>query len=77
MRIYITSAFFIEPIELEVEVSDDINQVKNQIHLLKGIPPDQQRLVFIGKELNGDRTLSDYNINKESVLHLILCLRGD
>eukprot|EP00051_Salpingoeca_urceolata_P011910 m.148149 g.148149 ORF g.148149 m.148149 type:complete len:80 (+) comp17307_c0_seq3:451-690(+) len=63
-------------IELDIEPEDSVRRIKERVEEKQGIPPEQQRLIFGGKQMNDDSTAADYKVQGGSVIHLVLALRG-
>uniref|UniRef100_A0A671P735 Ubiquitin-like protein NEDD8 n=1 Tax=Sinocyclocheilus anshuiensis TaxID=1608454 RepID=A0A671P735_9TELE len=67
---------FPHKIEIDIEPTDKVERIKERVEEKEGIPPQQQRLIYSGKQMNDEKTAADYKIQGGSVLHLVLALRG-
>uniref|UniRef100_A0A8C7XC30 Ubiquitin-like protein NEDD8 n=1 Tax=Oryzias sinensis TaxID=183150 RepID=A0A8C7XC30_9TELE len=76
--LYITSLQTLtgKEIEIDIEPTDKVERIKERVEEKEGIPPQQQRLIYSGKQMNDEKTAADYKIQGGSVLHLVLALRG-
>eukprot|EP00037_Helgoeca_nana_P038169 m.19234 g.19234 ORF g.19234 m.19234 type:complete len:76 (+) comp9897_c0_seq1:178-405(+) len=63
-------------IEIDVEPTDTVIRIKERVEEKSGIPPDQQRLIFTGKQMADDQDIKFYKVTGGAVLHLVLALRG-
>nr|CAH8842094.1 unnamed protein product [Trichobilharzia regenti] len=63
-------------IEIDIEQTDKVERIKERIEEKEGIPPQQQRLIFSGKQMNDEKLVQEYKIQGGSVIHLVLSLRG-
>ncbi|KAJ8666267.1 hypothetical protein QAD02_007929 [Eretmocerus hayati] len=68
--------FCSQQIEIDIEPTDKVERIKERVEEKEGIPPQQQRLIFSGKQMNDEKTAQDYKVQGGSVLHLVLALRG-
>lgn len=75
MQVFVKT-FSGKTLTMEVEPDESIESVKNKLQDKEGIPPNQQRILFGGKQLDARKTISDYDIENESTMHLVLRLRG-
>ncbi|GLB34273.1 ubiquitin-related domain-containing protein [Lyophyllum atratum] len=63
-------------IELDIDVDDKIARIKEKVEEQAGVPPPQQRLIYLGKQMQDDKTAKELNVTAGAVLHLVLALRG-